>query len=226
MPLGFGCLRVTAAAGRGAVLAKIAIDRLINRFRLGPTGGGVVEINALHACQPPIWYIARWGRTNCGVSMPWPIFLAPTQLDNQRRDLLIAAAAAQKCPGIPFDGRKQTVSHLPFGRQSQAIAIAAKGLRDRIDEADAAAAIGVREIGRRLAGIVDWQRLERPDFVVNDLPNLRAAKHLVVIPMMFGIERHVLDESQFQAVLAGELRQRHDFLFGDAANRNRIQADL
>ena len=96
--------------------------------------------------------------------MPWPAFLAPTQSTNQRRDLVVAAAAAEQCASVPFDGRKQAISHLAFGRQPQAIAIAAERLRDGIDEADAAAAIGIREIRGRLAGIGDGHGIERADF--------------------------------------------------------------
>ena len=47
-----------------------------------------------------------------------------------------------------------------------------------------------------------------------------------MVPMMLGIQRHVFDESQFQAVLPGELCQRHDFVFRDAADGDGIQANF
>ena len=44
--------------------------------------------------------------------------------------------------------------------------------------------------------------------------------------MLLGVERHELDEPQFQVALAGELAERHDFVFGDAADRDGVEPNL
>ena len=41
--LGFG---VDASSGRGAVFALVAFNRLVDGFWFGPTGGGVIQIDA------------------------------------------------------------------------------------------------------------------------------------------------------------------------------------
>ena len=81
-------LRINAAAGRRAVVALVPIDGLVDGLGLGPTRGGVVEINPsaqfrhgsviIRGDQPPIWNMAREGRRNSLLLMPWPARLAAT----------------------------------------------------------------------------------------------------------------------------------------------------
>jgi hypothetical protein len=55
-PLDFVRLAVSAAPGRRAELPLIVVDGCVDRFRLGPTGCGVVQIDPLlvQHPQPPI----------------------------------------------------------------------------------------------------------------------------------------------------------------------------
>ncbi len=74
--------------------------------------------------------------------------------------------------------------------------------------------------------IVDRLRLERADLVLDQPADLLAGEHLLVVPVAVGVQRHVFDEPQLEAVLAGKARQRHDLLFGEAANGHRVELDL
>ena len=71
-----------------------------------------------------------------------------------------------------------------------------------MDEPDAAAAIGVDEIDGRLARMrpVDWR--EGTELVFEDLANRVAVEHVGRLPMLFRVERHVLDESQLEIAVA------------------------
>ena len=57
---------------------------------------------------------------------------------------------------------------------------------------------------------------------VEQLEDIGREQDLFSLPEMARIERHVLDESQLQPMLAGEQAQRDDIVFGHArASRRR-----
>ena len=148
--LDFRRFGISAAPAGAAKLALIAVDRLIDRLGLGPARGGVVEIDArLRATSDDTCHSAnlrsdtwpaRAERTR-SCRCRGPAFLAPTHGAHSSASSLVAAAAAHDARGVPFDGREQAVADLALGRQPQAVAVAAERLRDRVDEADAAAAV-------------------------------------------------------------------------------------
>ncbi len=133
---------------------------------------------------------------------------------------------AEDGAGVPFGRRKQAIADLAFGGEAQAVAVAAEGLRDGLNQADAAAAVGVLEVAGRLAGMRAADRHERAEFGFEDAADGFAVEHVGGLPMLLGVERHVFDESQFEAAVASETCQRHDFLFGEAVDRDRIEPDL
>src|SRR5207244_2412796 len=81
----------------------------------------------------------------------------------QLGEVLVGAAAAEEGAGVPFDDGEQAVANFAFGGEAEAVAIFAERLRDRIDEADGAAAVGKAKVGRRLAGIGALGGLEWAD---------------------------------------------------------------
>ena len=95
------------------------------------------------------------------------------------------------------------------GGYPQSIAIGAKGLGYRIDEADAARAVGVAKVNRRLMGVVALMGNERTEFSFQHLADFAAAQHTIAHPLPFGVQRHEFDEAQFQAMVASESCQRH-----------------
>ena len=46
MRFDFECFAIAAAAVGGADFALVAVDGVVNGLRLGPAGGGVVEVDA------------------------------------------------------------------------------------------------------------------------------------------------------------------------------------
>src|SRR6476659_7765490 len=82
---------------------------------------------------------------------------------NELREFVVSSAAAEHRAGVPLDCREEAVAHLPFRGDSEAVAIFADRLGDRIDKAHAAAAVGESIIGGGLAGIGPRRRLERTD---------------------------------------------------------------
>ena len=99
--------------------------------------------------------------------------LGPDAVADQVGDFVVAAAAAEECAGVPLGGREQAVADLALGREPQAVAVAAERLRHGLDEADAAAAVGVLEIGRRLAGVRRRDRHERAELGFEDAADRR-----------------------------------------------------
>ena len=71
-------------------------------------------------------------------------------------NLCLRGSVAKQFPSIPFFCRKQTVSQLTFGGNSETVAVAAKRLSDGVNEADATAAVGEFEVDSGLARI--WPR--------------------------------------------------------------------
>ena len=74
-------------------------------------------------------------------------------------------------------------------------------------------------------------RLERTDPFGQQSQHFIGEQDLVPLPGGIGIKRHVLDEADFAAGLAGELSERHHFVFrqsadGDGVDLDRFEADL
>src|SRR5581483_8033921 len=78
---------------------------------------------------------------------------------DQRGQLLIGSTATQQLSRVPLFNREETIANLPFGSQTQSVAIAAKRLRHWVDEADAAHAVRESVIDGRLARIGHRHRL-------------------------------------------------------------------
>ena len=58
------------------------------------------------------------------------------------------------------------------------------------------------------------------------MQNLFGWDNQFLLPGATGIQRHELDKPHFHALLAGELRQRHDLPLGNAFDRHGVQSDL
>ena len=94
-----------------------------------------------------------------------------------------------------------------------------------MDQADAAAAIGEFEIDGRLARMRRVDGQQRAEFGFEDAADRVAVEHVGRLPMVLGVERHVFDESQLEAALAGEAGERDDFVFGEAADGDGVEAN-
>jgi len=78
------------------------------------------------------------------------------------------------------------------------------------------------------AGRADLQGvLDRHQFVplVDEVQNLVAEQHLVALPDLVGIERHELDEADFEALAPAHLHQFQNFRFREILHGDRINFD-
>ena len=81
---------------------------------------------------------------------------------------------------------------------------------------------------KSLAGWLGWGRptgVSGPNSASRIAANCFAIEHVGRLPMSFGIERHVFDEPQLEAALAGEAAERNDFVFGESVNRDGVEPD-
>ncbi len=113
---------------------------------------------------------------------------------------------------------------MAFGGEAQAVASSAEWLRDGLNQTDSAAAVGVFEIAGRLAGMAAADGRERAEFGFEDAADGVAIEDVARLPMLLGIERHVFDESQFEAALAREAGERNDFVFGEPLDGDGVEA--
>jgi hypothetical protein len=68
-------------------------------------------------------------------------------------------------------------------------------------------------------------RCERADFRFDQFADFSPAQDLRSIPIPLGVERHILDEPQFEPVLPREHCQRNNLILGQSAYGNRIEAN-
>ncbi len=112
------------------------------------------------------------------VLMPWAGALAWMQSRMRSAKSSSVPLAAEDGAGVPFGGGEEAVADLAFGGEAQAVAGAAERLRDGLDEADAAAAVGVFEIAGGLAGMRAADGHERAEFGFEDAANCFAVEHV------------------------------------------------
>src|SRR5687768_13736478 len=103
---------------------------------------------------------------------------------NELLQLVVVAGVTQHAAGIPFHRGEQAVAELTLSREPQTVAIAAERLRDWVDEAHAAAAVGELVVHRGLAGVAAMGGLERTNCLFDALADLLTGQHLVVIPLL------------------------------------------
>ena len=69
-------------------------------------------------------------------------FLVADAVVNELSKLFIGCTVAQQGAGIPFLVREEAIADFAFCGDTQPVAVVAKRLRDRIDEADPSFSIG------------------------------------------------------------------------------------
>src|SRR3954454_2435344 len=69
-------------------------------------------------------------------------FLAPHRVAHDALELRVAGAGAKRAAQIGLVEREQARAQPSVGREPDAVAVAAEGLGDRVDEADPALAVG------------------------------------------------------------------------------------
>ena len=149
--------------------------------------------------------------------------LAPHRTAHHGLELVVVGSAAQHGAQVRLAQREQAGAQLAVGGYADPVAVGAEGLRDRVDEADAAAAVGEAEGPRGRAGGagLGLQRVNRMDRGTD----LLAAEHVVGRPRVVGVKRHELDEADLVGVLAGEAGERDHLGLGEAAHRQGVDLD-
>src|SRR3954451_19106338 len=142
---------------------------------------------------------------------------------DQALELRVGGAGAERRLQIPLAAREQARAQLAVRGQADAIAGGAERLRDRVDEADLAGAVG-EAVALRGRGRLRGDLLERPA-LLDDRPDLGARQHLVVAPRALGVERHELDEADDVRLAAGELGERGHLRLREALDRDRVDLD-
>ncbi len=114
-------------------------------------------------------------------------------------------------------------AQLALGGHANPVAVAAKRVGQRVDEADLALAVleAVRASGRAR---VARQRFERMDHVDRGA-DLVAREHEARIPRVVGIQRHELDEAHLVRMLACELCERQHLRLGEVAHPDGVDLD-
>src|SRR4051794_6425340 len=118
--------------------------------------------------------------------------LTPDGVADLLRDLVVGRAGAQQLAQVGLVHGEEACAQLALGRQPDAVAVRAERLRDRVDEADLALAVGEPEDTRGRAGLAR-ELLERMDGV-DELAQLLAGEDLVLRPGVVAVQRHELDE--------------------------------
>ena len=90
------------------------------------------------------------------------------QIDHRGLGLIGRLRAAEDGTHVPLGGGKQAVAQFAFGRKPQAVAAAAEGLRHRVNESNAAHAVGELLVDRRLARVVRHDGRERRNLGFED----------------------------------------------------------
>ena len=149
--------------------------------------------------------------------------LAPHGVADDLLELAIVGALAQRGAQVGLVQREQARAQAAVGGQPDPVAVAAERLRDRIDEADPALAVGeaVHPGGRVRLARLGLQRIHG----VDRSPDLGAGQHLLRRPGMVGVERHELDEADLVRSAARELGEREHLLLGEAADRDGVDLD-
>ena len=107
---------------------------------------------------------------------------------------VVRAAMAQQPLEVVALLREQARVQRALGREAQAIAVAAEGLRHRGNDADLARAVAVAPALGNLAAVVRVDRLERVA-LADRLHDLRGGHHVVHAPAVGAAHVHVLDEA-------------------------------
>src|SRR3954451_13239029 len=149
--------------------------------------------------------------------------LAPHRVADERRQLRVRRAAAQRLAEVRLVNREEARAQFALGRQPHAVAVGAERLGDGGDEADPPRPGGEAEHargGRRLAR----QLLERVHRI-DDRAQLLAGQHLVGAPRVVRVERHELDEAHLERGGARELGERQSLLLCEPAHRDCVDLD-
>src|SRR2546425_8933156 len=139
---------------------------------------------------------------------------------NKEGHILIRSAAAQQVPQVVVLFAEQAGSQLPVGGQTDARTEAAKGLRDRRDQPDLArSAVGKAVFPRGFAPLV--RNLFELPLRVYAPVNLRCGDDQASRPVAVGGKRDEFYKTHDEAALAGQSRQRLDFVGVQAAYAKR-----
>ena len=134
----------------------------------------------------------------------------------------VGGVAAEQAADVGLVEGEEAVAELAVGGQPDPVAAHAERPADRGDQADPAAAVDVVVIDGRGPRVLVGGGRERADPRGQAVEDLGREEHLVALPAVAGVERHVLDEPQLQAVLAGEPGQRDDVLLGHPLDRHGV----
>ena len=154
---------------------------------------------------------------NRAVLISWPSHLPATLSRKALGDLVVGGASAEQGADVGLVEGEEAVAELAVGGQANPVAAHAEGAADRGDQADAAAAVDVVVIDGRGSRVLVGGGGERADPGGEQVEDLGREQHLAALPAVAGVERHVLDEPQLQAVLARELGQRDHVVLGHSA---------
>ena len=163
---------------------------------------------------------------NRAVLISCPSHLSATLVANAAAISASERTAAEQGADVGLVEGEEAVAELAVGGQADPVAASAEGPADRGDHADAAAAVEEVVIDGRGPRVLVGGRGERTD------PGGRAGRGsrprrapCSRSQRSRGIQRHVLDEPELEAMLARELGQRDHVLLGHSAERDGVDLD-
>ena len=116
---------------------------------------------------------------------------------------------------------KQAGTDLAVSRESNAVAVSAKGVRDRGDNPDLCCTPAKGPSGGCLGGVAGGEAGER-GFGLGLPENLTARNDVVLGPSLPGVKGHELDEAHDDVLIQGKLGQRHDFVVVKSPNNHSV----
>src|SRR6266566_6569422 len=200
---------------RRPTAASVVIARLVDSKR--PTGP-----RKFPRLAPDLAHRPRGSHKTGVVDLVLELLVGDRETD-QLFEPLVREAVSERCLQIPLAAREEAGAQLSVGGQPDPVARRAERLRNRVDEADLAGAVGEAEAPRSRRRL-RRQLLERPA-LLDQRPDLAAGQDVVAAPGLICVERHELDKADDVGLAARELGEGRHLLLGEPPDRDAVDLD-
>ena len=168
--------------------------------------------------------IGRSGWRNVGSLMPCPGSLPAIAATHRSASSSSLGAGPQGSPQVGLLAGEQAVADLTVGGEPDPVAVAAERAGHRGDHADGrGAAVDQEQLGRgappRLAS------RGQGEVAAELLEDLVGGDHLLAVPVVLGVERHLLDEAQLVLVVDRPGEQVARLVVVDPAQQDGVDLD-
>ena len=138
-------------------------------------------------------------------------------------DHFVAGTRTQRRAQIRLVPGEETVADLAVGRQPHPVAVAAERSRDRADDANRVRTVVDEELLSRSRAAPVHRR--EPERLSQQAERLAGGDHGLAVPVVLGVERHLLDEAELVVVIHAPTQQLRRILVVDAAHQDGVDLD-